>query len=325
MFDVLIIGAGPAGIYAATYAGLKKLKVLVIEASSEIGGQPIYLYGHKKIFDFPGHLETSGVQLIKNLLNQQVHLKEYISYQLNTRLVSYQKLSSGNFVAQLSSHSINCKAILIATGNGGYEPIELDPSLIKDEHAKKKIHYFVKDFSNYENQNVVILGGGDAAVEWTTQIAASNLPKNVTIIHRKPTYRANQYYVDSLNQMTKIKQILNVQVTAILNGLIKFKDNDTNHEDRVGFDTLIVQYGLKSLTNRASEWANLKKQGASIVVDRKQETSDADVYAIGLSANYPERSNLMITAMAEATIAIKAINRKIHPYAAVDYIDPTIK
>ncbi|WP_027120167.1 NAD(P)/FAD-dependent oxidoreductase [[Mycoplasma] testudinis] len=322
MFDILIIGAGPAGIYAATYAALKKLKILVIEASNEIGGQPAHLYAHKKVHDFPGHLSITGLELVKNLIKQQEELSDVIEYQLNTSLVSYQKQEDGSFSVELSTQkTIQTKTIIIATGNGGFGPVELDLKLLDDTNGKPKISYSVNEFKSYEKQNVVMLGGGDSAVEWASQIAQSKYPKTVTIIHRKPSFRANSHYVETLNDQPNVTQIMDSEVLKIDAHKILLKNNQTQVEQSVPYDSLLVQYGLKPLTNRASEWTNLKKIGASILVDKKQETSEPNIYAIGLSANYPERTNLMVVGMAEATIAVKSINQKINPYGGVDYVE----
>lgn len=320
VIDIVIVGAGPSGIYAATYAALKNLKTIVIEASSSSGGQPKQVYAHKKIYDFPGHNEITGNEMVSNLLEQQKPLKDKIEYFLNTKIISWKRLKNQIISLKLSNKKvINTKTIIIATGNGGFGPNELDPKLINKKTDLSKIHYYVQPLSTYKNKNIIFLGGGDSAVEWAGQIAKTKMCKKVSIVHHKSQYRANAYYVKAMHK-NKVEEYLDYQICEINPNKIIIKNKQTNKLLNLGYDYLIVQYGFKLLTNRQTEWTDLKKNGNIFLVNRSQETSESNIYAIGLAANYPERANLMITGMAEAVNAVKAINHKINPYVTGDYI-----
>jgi thioredoxin reductase (NADPH) len=158
-YDVLVIGGGPAGIFAASLAHIKGLKSILIEANDYLGGQPLMIYSQKTIEDYPGYARIKAYQLIDNFIAQLKQTK--VSVLLKTKLISYVS-NDGSFVINLSNKKKICaKAIIVATGPGMFTPNRLEIPV--DKH--KNIEYNVNQLDSYKNLNVVILGGGDSAVD----------------------------------------------------------------------------------------------------------------------------------------------------------------
>ncbi|WP_033159656.1 NAD(P)/FAD-dependent oxidoreductase [Mycoplasmoides alvi] len=318
-FDIIIVGAGPSGIYTATYAALKGMNVLVVESNDIIGGQPIHLYSHKSVYDFPGHLETNGQEIINNLLIQQKGLDKHIQYKLKTSIIEWKRLKNELFSIKLSNkEKIQAKAIIIATGNGSLVPNEIDSNLLSKNVNKSKLSYYVDQINEYKNKNIVLLGGGDSAVEWAGQIASAKKAKSVSIIHRKPNYRAHQKYINALARNNVI-QYLNYEIKEINNKAIVVQCNENKKIKTISYDKIIIQYGLKQQKCPFNNWEKLKMKGNKFITDRNQQTNEKNIYAIGLSTYYEGRPNLLVIGIAEGVIAIKHIYDKINPYN-LDYI-----
>ncbi|MDC4163368.1 NAD(P)/FAD-dependent oxidoreductase [Mycoplasma bradburyae] len=322
-YDLIILGAGTSGIYCASYGAMKGLKSLVIEMTDRIGGQPTHLYPFKKIYDFPtanGILAKDFINLLSN--QQDSYIKQgLITYSLNT-LISFQKyLTSENlFELTLSNNSIvRSKKIIIATGNGGFEPIRLNEDLIRNQDISN-IHYQINDLLIYKNKDVCFLGGGDSAVELINQLADLKIANSLSIVHRNNKYRASQNLVDQINQKD-INQYLDQTIESINNNTINLINNQNNQKTTINFDYLIVQYGLKPIKSLDCFDHLEQDLNNNLIVNDFQQTSDDNIYAIGLASNYKKRPNLIICGMNEAVVAIKHINDLINPYTrSVDYL-----
>jgi thioredoxin reductase (NADPH) len=159
IYDVLIVGGGPAGIFAASLAHIKGLKPLLIEANDYLGGQPLMIYSQKMIEDYPGYTKVKAYQLVDNLISQLKTTN--VPFLLQTKINTCTSNKDG-FAIQLSNnHSIQAKAIIIATGPGMFSPNRL--TLLGNNHPN--IQYNVEEIDTYKNKRVIILGGGDSAVD----------------------------------------------------------------------------------------------------------------------------------------------------------------
>jgi thioredoxin reductase (NADPH) len=164
-FNLVIIGAGPAGLYAGFYAGLRHIKTLIVDVSTQIGGQPANVFGAKYVYDMPGIHKITGNQLISNLVDQVTSQKEFVSIKLKTHIKSL--LSNPNqkdeYLIDFSDGTqCEAQAVIFATGNGGFNPIRLLASQF--DHFEN-IHYLIKEEETYKNKKIVVLGGGDSALD----------------------------------------------------------------------------------------------------------------------------------------------------------------
>ena len=257
-YDVVVLGGGPVGSYCAFLSGNKGLKTLLIEVNDKLGGQPLNLYAHKKITDFPLHLSITANELVKKI-NEQLHSVDNVDIITSTKVDDF-----------------DTKNIVIATGNGISKPNLLEiPGASCD-----KVKYFVKPYDHYDNKHVIILGGGDSAVDWANNISKHSQAK-VTIIHRRDTFRATGENVNELSK-NKVNVLLNKQCVKIKDNILFIKDNVSEKEEKLSFDEIIVQYGQKMDINPEKYIQKLNcSTGNKIIVDHNQKANSNRIYAIG--------------------------------------------
>ena len=202
--DILIIGAGPTGLFAVFEAGLLKLKCHIIDALPQPGGQLAELYPKKPIFDIPGYPEVMAGELVDNLMDQ---IKQFQpGFTLGETAETIDKLEDGTFIVTTNVGTQHkAKAIAIAGGLGTFEPRK---PLLKDiefyEKENRGVDYFIKDPEKYRNKKVVISGGGDSALDWS--IFLSNVASEVTLVHRRNEFRGA---LDSVDKVQELKNLGN--------------------------------------------------------------------------------------------------------------------
>lgn len=306
-YDVVVLGGGPVGSYCAFLSGNKGLKTLLIEVNNKLGGQPLNLYAHKKITDFPLHLSITANELVKKI-NEQLHSVDNVDIITSTKVDDFE-IRNDLIYFQIKNLQIDTKNIVIATGNGISKPNLLEiPGANCD-----KVKYFVKPYDHYDNKHVIILGGGDSAVDWANNISKHSQAK-VTIIHRRDTFRATGENVNELSK-NKVNVLLNKQCVKIKDNILFIKDNVSEKEEKLSFDEIIVQYGQKMDINPEKYIQKLNcSAGNKIIVDHNQKTNLNHVYAIGDACYYNNRPHLIIAGMGEAAMAVNDILIKIRNY-----------
>ena len=183
--DILIIGAGPVGLFAVFEAGLLKMKCHLIDILPKAGGQCIELYPKKPIYDIPGYPEILAGDLINNLIEQGRQFEP--GYTLGEKAEKLEKKSDGSFVVTTNKGTKhNAPIVVIAGGLGGFQPRKPNFDGI-EEYEDKGVSYFIKEPSIYKDKNVVISGGGDSALDWTIELA--KIAKRVTLVHRRNEFR----------------------------------------------------------------------------------------------------------------------------------------
>lgn len=307
--DILVIGAGPVGIYCSYLAVEKGLKSILIEATSSMGGQPINLYEHKEIHDYPLFANIKASEFTNKLISQFNSLNEE-NVLLNTQVIDFEKKDEGISCLLNNDETIIAKAIIISTGNGFFEFNKLD---IPGANDHKDIQYKVDDITAYNNKSVVILGGGDSAVDFANLIATQTNAQT-TIIHRRDQFRANGVNVEQLTK-NHVNVVLNTLCDKVEDNVLFTHNSLTNEVKEVKFDKLIVQYGQKINLTQPTYYKKLDIQMNRIKVNQNMETNFENVYAIGNACIYPNRPNLIITGHGEAGIAVTNILNKIKKYA----------
>ena len=312
IYDITIVGAGPVGLFTATYALMRQAKPQVIESLSEVGGQVTALFPAKQIYDVPGYFKISGTDLISNLKEQTGFFKPEIH--LNETVEKFEKDDDGIFHIQTNKRTTLSRSIILATGVGAFEPRKL-----KVENAANfentSLFYSVPDILMFKDKNVVIAGGGDSAADWTIEL--SEVAKKVTLVHRRDQFRALE------SSISKIKELANVEILTpyMIDGLehqgnqtqIRLKRSRTKDEYQTLLaDALIVNYGFKTDTSVQKKW-NLETAHNQIKVDSTQQTSIKGVYAIGDNAYQEGCVDLIASGFGQAPVAINHALETIYP------------
>ena len=313
--DILIIGAGPVGLFAVFEAGLLGLKCHIIDALAKPGGQCAEIYPKKPIYDIPGMPEVMAGDLIDNLLEQ---IKPFSpGYTLGERAEKLIKNEDGSFDVVTNMNKVhNAKVIAIAGGLGSFEPRKPPLDSILD-YEGKGVEYMVKNPEHFQEKKIVIAGGGDSALDWTIEL--SKLAKKVTLVHRRNEFRGA---VDSVEKVQKLKNssIIDVITPAEvikLRGKDKLESLEINHNDdfkTIETDFFIPLFGLVPKLGGISNWGlDLKKN--SIVVNNSldYQTNVPGVFAIGDINTYPGKLKLILCGFHEATLMCQSAYKIINP------------
>ncbi|WP_141335425.1 NAD(P)/FAD-dependent oxidoreductase [Paenibacillus sp. tmac-D7] len=312
--DIIIVGGGPAGMFASFYGGMRQASVKLIESMPQLGGQLTALYPEKYIYDVAGFPKVTAQELVNNLDEQMKHFSD-IQICLEEKVLSVEKKDERLFEVTTDKGVHQSKAVIITGGVGAFEPRRLElPEAVKYE--KKNLHYFVSDLNRFKGQKVLISGGGDSAVDWALMLEP--IAEQVTLIHRRDKFRAHEHSVENLMN-SKVNVVTPTEIKA-LHGedtitQVTLADIKSGVETVIDVDAVIVNFGFVSSLGPIAEWG-LEIDNGSIVVDSRMETSIPGIFAAGDITTYPGKLKLIAVGFGEAPTAIN--NAKV-------YIDPTAK
>lgn len=309
IYDIAIIGGGPAGLFAGYYAKLRNLNACIIESLPTLGGQPNTLYAQKKIYDIAGFIGVSGEELTQKLIDQ---LNMFNCDILTKTTINSINSNEDYLTLNSSNGEIKAKTVIIAIGNGAFNPRKL--AFDYDESLNNQIDYFVSDINKYRNKDVLVAGGGDSAVDWSVEI--SKIAKSTSIVHRRENFRALEASVIKMNE-SPIKQVTpylieDVQKTGDKIKVILGKARDKDSKEELVVDQLLVNYGYTSDSKMLRSWG-LELEGPYIKVNQKMETNIDNVYAIGDVAEFDGKLKLIANAFAEGPTAVAQAQSKIYP------------
>ncbi len=314
--DIIIIGAGPAGLFAVFEAGLLKLRCHLIDILPSPGGQCSELYPKKPIYDIPGHPEILAGDLVENLLNQCSQFQP--GFTLGESAEKISKNSKGLFTVVTDKGTVHqAPVVAIAGGLGGFHPRKPIISNI-ESYEGKGVSYFVKDPTLYKNKNVLIAGGGDSALDWTIELA--NIASNVTLIHRRNEFRGVMDSVEKVQKLknkNKINLITPAEVVS-LTGDDKLKSVEIkikNSENiKLNVDYFIPLFGLTPKLGPISDWG-LEIEKKSIKVDNtlNYQTNIPGIFAIGDINTYPGKLKLILCGFHEAAMMCRSAYKIINP------------
>lgn len=315
VFDIIIVGAGPAGLYATYYAGLRDMSVKLIDALPQLGGQLTALYPEKYIYDVAGFPKILAKELAENLIIQATQYEPEVC--LNEKIIKLERIEDEK-IFKLVSENGNvhfAKTVLLALGIGAFVPRKLDiPDVQKFEG--RGIHYIVKDKSAFKDKDILIVGGGDSAVDWALNL--EGIAKSITLIHRRDAFRAHEDSVKKLfNSTVKVKtfyELKHVHGNDHVEGATIF-DNRTGEETYLDVQHIILALGFIANLEFLQDWG-LEIDKNAIVVNSKMETNIPGVYAAGDIVTYPGKLKLISTAFGEAAIAVNN---------AKNFVDPSSK
>ena len=300
--DVVIIGAGPVGLFAIFELGLLNISCHVIDNLDKPGGQCAELYPEKPIYDIPSRVSISGQELTDDLVAQANPFKPV--YHLSQQVERIVKLKSNEWLLETDvNNKIQAKCIVIAAGAGSFVPRKIP---LKDiEYLENKsIFYSVKNKSILKDKDLLIVGGGDSALDWTNELFKIS---NVTLMHRRKEFRAAPDSVSKMIQLEKNKEINFVlgqikNIEDLNNGKIKVTTEYNEEIKNFEVDFLLPFYGLKMELGPIANWGlNLDKNLIEVDTE-KFETSVSSIFAIGDINTYPGKLKLILSGFHEAAL-----------------------
>ncbi|MEF2968520.1 NAD(P)/FAD-dependent oxidoreductase [Paenibacillus sp. M1] len=311
--DLLIIGGGPAGMFAAFYGGMRKASVKLIESMPQLGGQVAALYPEKYIYDIAGFPKITGQELIHNLHEQLKMFDPDI--RLEEKVLSIEKKEERHFVVTTDKGVHYARALIVTAGVGAFEPRRLEVENA-EKFEKANLHYFVSDLSKFQGRRVLISGGGDSAVDWALMLEP--IAEQVTLIHRRDKFRAHEHSVENL-MASSVQVITPTEITG-LHGednieRVTLSHVKTQETQEIEVDDVIVNFGFVSSLGPIAEWG-LEIESNAIVVDSRMESSISGIFAAGDITTYPGKLDLIAVGFGEAPTAVN--NAKV-------YIDPDAK
>lgn len=314
--DIVVIGAGPTGLFTVFEAGMLKLKCHVIDTLDFIGGQCAALYPEKPIYDIPAHPQIAAEDLVKNLEEQAKPFAPV--YHLGQQVVEVIKQEDGSFIVKTSKDTvINAKAIIIAAGCGAFGP-NRPPLENIESYENKSVFYMVGKREDLRDKRVVIAGGGDSAVDWVLSLA--DIAKSISIVHRRPKFRCapdSQEKMMKLVESGKVELVIPYQLDGLTgeNGqidsvIVKTLDGEQRSLEA---DILLPFFGLSMDLGPITDW-NLNIEKSHITVDPStQQTNTPGIFAVGDIATYPKKLKLILNGFAESAMACHAAREYIFP------------
>ena len=311
--DVLVIGAGPSGLFAVHQLGIIGLKAEVVDNLDKIGGQCIELYPDKPIYDIPGIPECTGETLTKNLLEQIKPFKT--NFHLNERVQEISKEKENWKIVTNKNKTFISSNIIIAGGVGSFEPRKFSVKDI-EKFENLSVFYSVKDKKYFKNKKVCIFGGGDSALDWAIEL--SKISK-VTLIHRRNEFRGSGHsekIVKKLEKEGKLEIKTPFQINSF-EGKDKITSitikNESEKLEKISTDCILGFFGLIMKLGPISEWGlNLDKKVIPVNTENFQ-TNKEGIFAIGDICTYPGKLKLILSAFHEGALAARACFKLARP------------
>ena len=313
--DILIIGAGPTGLFAVFEAGLLKLKCHIIDALPQVGGQLSELYPKKPIYDIPGFPDILAGDLVSNLMEQ---IKQFQpGFTLNENAETIDKLDDGTFIVTTNKGTKHhAKAVAIAGGLGSFEPRK--PILENiDFYEDNGVEYFVKDPELFRDKKIVIAGGGDSALDWS--IFLSDVASSVTLIHRRNEFRGALDSVEKLQEYKKLGLVNLITPAEVvsLHGDTKLNAITIDREgtqEVIDTDYFIPLFGLTPKLGSIANWGlEIEKNAIKVNNSLDYQTNINGIYAIGDVNTYPGKLKLILCGFHEATLMCQSVYQRINP------------
>jgi thioredoxin reductase len=318
--DILIVGAGPVGLFGAYYAGVRGLSTAVLDSLPEPGGQITAMYPEKAIFDVAGFPAIRGRELVSNLVAQAAPFSP--GYLLGQQAIGLER-GDDFVVTTTDGDRVRSNAIIVTGGIGTFTPRPLPTG---EELLGHGVVHFVPKPDEYSGLDVVIVGGGDSAVDWA--LLLEPIAQSVTIVHRRAVFRAHPHSVEIM-QNSSVQIVTDAQVAAVLGDPVTDVEVTVGDESRkLPCDRLVAALGFLANLGPLLEWGLKIEQRRHIVVDTTMASSVPGVYAAGDICDYQGKVRLIATGFGEAATAVNNAVAFIDPHASVfpghlsDYAPP---
>ncbi|TVP77686.1 MAG: NAD(P)/FAD-dependent oxidoreductase [Gemmatimonadales bacterium] len=317
--DITIIGGGPTGLFAAFYAGMRGRSVRIVDSLPELGGQLMALYPEKYIFDVGGFPKVLAKDLAVELIAQAQQFEPQVLVDEEVRKV--EELEDGLLALHCSGGLHLTRTLVICGGKGAFEPRRLEvPGY--DEFLGSGVHYAVKDPDDWAGREIVVVGGGDSALDWTLML--KDRAKRLVLVHRRDSFRAHEKSVELLEQAVDSGQVelRTFHEVAEISGngrvqQVTLFDNRTEDRTIMEADGVLTFLGFKPDLGPIKSWG-LEVEGNRIRVDQLMRTNRHGIYAAGDIVTYEGKLDLIATGFSEAAIAVNNAVHMVDPSARVN-------
>ena len=319
--DILIIGAGPVGLFTVFEAGLLGLKCHLVDNLDKIGGQCIELYPEKPIYDIPGVPNQTGKEHINSLL-KQIEPFDY-EVHLNQRVDKIEQ-SGDHWIAE-TTDGITFKTlnIFIAAGAGSFEPRK-PPVESPDEFLGKGIDYAVRSVDKYKDKNIVIFGGGDSALDWSVELATK--AKSIKLVHRRDDFRGAEHTENKMRNFVSSGEI-ELKIPFVIKSIVGNKsfegveimNFETKETEVINCDEALFFFGLSKQLGPINDWEIDLNERKVQVDTEKFETNQKGIFAVGDINTYPGKLDLILCGFHETTLAVQEAFKRINPGERVPF------
>jgi len=325
--DILIIGAGPVGLFTVFEAGLLDLKCQIVDNLDKVGGQCAELYPDKPIFDIPGVPKQNAEDHVQAILEQIKPFK--YGLHLGQRVEEIQQVESNEDIKKWrlitsESNEFITTNIFIAAGGGSFEPRRPPNILDPDKFLNKGVAYSVRDKKNYKNKDVIIFGGGDSALDWTVELA--DIAKSVTLIHRRDKFRGAPNTESQMRELVETGKV-ELKTPYVIEELVgtdtisgvAIKHFETKEIESLDCEEILFLFGLNKKLGPIINWG-LDLKGKKVSVDtEKYQTNVEGIFAVGDIADYPGKLDLILCGYHETTLAVQHAYQRCFPGKRVPF------
>ncbi len=312
--DVIIIGGGPAGLICAFYCGTSGMKPLILEALDFLGGQSAALYPEKPVYDVPGIIECTGQELADVLTEQVMQIEPHVEY--NQSVEELKQIDNVWHLHCKSGKIFKSKAIVVATGKGAFSPIKLNAPG-ENEYYGKGLTYTVKHIGDYKGQEILVIGGGDSAMDWTCTL--KGVAKSVTLIHRRDGFKAHIGAVNQIKAMAEAGEI-NMFIPYEIKKIegdnkvekVTIFNNQTNEEKSFNIQSIIICAGFKPTADALKKWGLDLNEKGLIKTHNICHTNLPGIFAVGDATEYEGKRHLIVMEFGEAASAAGAVSTYVY-------------
>lgn len=313
--DVLIVGAGPCGLFAVFELGLLDVKAHLVDILDKVGGQCAELYPEKPIYDIPGVPMITGHGLTEALMEQ---IKPFSpTFHLNEMIETVEKIGDPEFRVTTNAGTVfECKVLVVAAGGGSFQP-KRPPVPGVEAYEGKSVHYAVRKMEDFRGKDILIVGGGDSALDWTLNL--NPICKSMTLVHRRDDFRGAPHSVEQMRQLVascklnlKIGQITELQGDngQLSSATIKLNDNSV---EQITCDAMLPFFGLTMKLGPVANWG-LHLENNLIPVDTGTfETNVPGIFAIGDINTYPGKLKLILSGFHEGALMAQKAVKYVYP------------
>jgi thioredoxin reductase (NADPH) len=316
--DALIIGAGPCGLFTVFELGLLDIKCHLVDILPKIGGQCAELYPEKPIYDIPGFPVVTGQALVDNLMKQIEPFQP--QFHLNQQVESVENIGTADaprfIVTTDAGQSFETKVVIVAAGGGSFQP-KKPPIPEIEAYEGEGVFYAVRKMETFKGRDILIVGGGDSALDWTLNLAP--IAKSLTLLHRRDEFRAAPHSVEQMRALVAAGKValrfgqvtgLKGDAPRLSAATVKGADGETTD---IACNVMLPFFGLTMKLGPVAEWGLNLTENLITVGTETFETSTPGIFAVGDINHYPGKMKLILSGFHEGALAAQKVHRYVYP------------